>query len=201
MSVLDRRVKQGREKAPSSSSPLSSSDPLSSPAAHFPYTSGLSDLGNDGGLPDVHPSLIEYLNQEAVRRALEQRKDCDEIFGSPNSNASASASNRGHQSSELSLSYQMQTSAAFGTNPHPPSSYPSIHDENLYPRGSNIVPSLRADTTNITHLTHFGVPNPALTAFNIPELEGTGSLNEAFTNVDWFSFMRDCGIMDITGDD
>lgn len=81
MRVLDRKSKNPHQRSPSMSS-TSGSGSGSSPQTPSSNTTNLSPTSPSGGgmlglglgLPDVHPSLITYLNQDAVRRAVPQQQ-------------------------------------------------------------------------------------------------------------------------------
>jgi hypothetical protein len=162
------------------------------------------DLG-DGALPEVHPSLIEYLNQEAVRRALNQEHHgTDVVEDREQISASLHADNQGsstqvylarHQPQEVVTMPDSSESQALSHLNQQTSHCPIQFDD----RSLGGPPSLHVEkATSVTQPINFNIDQnrvPILTpsTFNIPQLAGTG----AFTHVDWFSFMRDCGIMDI----
>ena len=82
MRVIDRKGKAPHQRSPSmsssghasasGSSPKTPSSTVTNLSPTSPSASGMLGLGL--GLPDVHPSLITYLNQDAVRRAISQQQ-------------------------------------------------------------------------------------------------------------------------------
>jgi len=192
-------------------------------APGFGLTSGIDvDFDTDGHLPDVHPSLLEYLNQDSVQRVLNKPEchyptvtDCvvaSDRISIPDVNSG------GHHFPELAtlsgasdsqpLSYLIQNSSV-ATNPQPS----SHNGDQQSLGGSELIPSIRGDdaTSNNTYpTTHssFGFdhlnsslhPSSGVSSAFSPELAEIGPSNGTFTYVDWFSFMRDCGIMDIEDD-
>lgn len=209
MSLLDRRANQ---QAPSSC-PHPSSDSVSpdNTVPGLAPTSGFNaDLGTDGPWPDVLPSLVEYLNQDAVRKAL-NKKCHDSNVAVASDRISIPIINSGLlHSPELAtlpgpselqpLSYFVQNSVSAATDPQ--------QGEKSLGEGSGLIPSMRADgaTSNTYPATHSSVfdylnnsRDPSSGAFN-PELAEIGTSNGTLTYADWFSFMRDCGIMDIEDD-
>lgn len=212
MSVLDRRAKQNHQHAPSSSLSLSSGSPSTNKTAPgLAHTSDLVDVdldfSADGSLPDVHPSLVEYLNQEAVRRALKHRDATITITDRKQTSSCSFADINldGHHlpdpSESRCLSYLAQRSAGTDSQTSPHS---SVDDENRQrPGGPELISShAEGGTTNTTHsniVFDYNSRDSGPSTFN-PESAEIGSSNRVFTNVDWFSFMRDCGIMDIEDD-
>ncbi|KAF5316353.1 hypothetical protein D9619_006856 [Psilocybe cf. subviscida] len=81
LKILDRKDKGHRRTA--------SSPPTSSSSPHTISSGGTSPIlgaGFNFGLPDVHPSLIAYLNQDAVKKTMDVdplgRPNGNSIFGS-----------------------------------------------------------------------------------------------------------------------
>lgn len=82
MRVLDRKGKAPHQRSPSmsssgqesasGSSPRTPSSSVANLSPPSPSASGMLGLGL--GLPDVHPSLITYLNQDAVRRVVSHQQ-------------------------------------------------------------------------------------------------------------------------------
>ncbi|KAF8962407.1 hypothetical protein BDZ97DRAFT_1824910 [Flammula alnicola] len=70
MRVLDRKGKPPHQRSSSSSTGSAASSPQTPSSGGVSPTSGPAKLGFGLALPDVHPSLITYLNQDVVRRTM-----------------------------------------------------------------------------------------------------------------------------------
>ncbi|KIM39486.1 hypothetical protein M413DRAFT_446984 [Hebeloma cylindrosporum] len=126
MRVLDRKGKNPNQRSPSMSSSGHASASGSSPktpssnvnvSPTSPSESGMLGLGL--GLPDVHPSLITYLNQDAVRRAVsQQQQQHGPVSSSDTQSASTSAHEGPYERSHLvsGRSQNPSTQASGGNN-------------------------------------------------------------------------------------
>lgn len=106
MRVIDRKGKAPHQRSPSmsssghasasGSSPKTPSSTVTNLSPTSPSASGMLGLGL--GLPDVHPSLITYLNQDAVRRAISQQQQQQQHGGDTvGSMGPASSSDTGYE--------------------------------------------------------------------------------------------------------